>query len=88
MVVPNHLTKNNIISQSNSLMNNRFCRNSADSLMERENLERNLSDAQKKCHTMDTSERDMRNLILRAEEDKKRLAQRIEKLTANGIVLL
>ena len=37
---------------------------------------------------MDTSERDMRNLILRAEEDKKRLAQRIEKLTANGIVLV
>ncbi|CAH8517315.1 unnamed protein product [Schistosoma guineensis] len=56
--------------------------------MERENLERNLSDAQKKCHTMDTSERDMRNLILRAEEDKKRLAQRIEKLTANERALV
>ncbi|CAI2727221.1 unnamed protein product [Schistosoma spindalis] len=56
--------------------------------LERENLERNLSDAQKKCHTMDTSERDMRNLILRAEEDKKRLAQRIEKLTANERALV
>ncbi|XP_018649800.1 hypothetical protein Smp_140670 [Schistosoma mansoni] len=55
--------------------------------LERENLERTLSDAQKKCHTMDTSERDMRNLILRAEEDKKRLAQRIEKLTANVLEL-
>ncbi|CAH8508603.1 unnamed protein product [Schistosoma rodhaini] len=56
--------------------------------LERENLERTLSDAQKKCHTMDTSERDMRNLILRAEEDKKRLAQRIEKLTANERALV
>ncbi|KAH8861909.1 Centrosomal protein [Schistosoma japonicum] len=56
--------------------------------MERENLERTLSDAQKKCHTMDTSERDMRNIILRAEEDKKRLAQRIEKLTANERALV
>ncbi|CAH8514012.1 unnamed protein product [Heterobilharzia americana] len=56
--------------------------------MERENLERNLSDAQKECHTMDNSERDMRNLILRAEEDKKRLAQRIEKLTANERALV
>ncbi|VDO79858.1 unnamed protein product [Schistosoma curassoni] len=37
---------------------------------------------------MDTSERDMRNLILRAEEDKKRLAQRIEKLTANERALV
>ncbi|VDQ05291.1 unnamed protein product [Trichobilharzia regenti] len=55
---------------------------------ERENLERSLADVQKKCHTMDTSERDMRNLILRAEEDKKRLAQRIEKLTANERALV
>ncbi|CAH8526126.1 unnamed protein product [Schistosoma haematobium] len=60
----------------------------SDYYPERENLERNLSDAQKKCHTMDTSERDMRNLILRAEEDKKRLAQRIEKLTANERALV
>nr|CAH8843200.1 unnamed protein product [Trichobilharzia regenti] len=60
----------------------------SDIYPERENLERSLADVQKKCHTMDTSERDMRNLILRAEEDKKRLAQRIEKLTANERALV
>lgn len=32
--------------------------------------------------------REVRNFLLRAEEDKKRLMQRIEKLTANGKLVL
>ncbi|KAA0197941.1 hypothetical protein FBUS_05513 [Fasciolopsis buskii] len=55
---------------------------------EKATLERSLSETDRGKPNRENDARAMRNLVLRLEEDKKRLAQRIEKLTANERALV
>ncbi|KAF5402133.1 hypothetical protein PHET_04700 [Paragonimus heterotremus] len=57
-------------------------------LKERTRLEHTLSDTRQIRQTTEQDSRDLRSLIFRLEDDKKRLAQRIEKLCANERALV
>ncbi|KAF8566070.1 hypothetical protein P879_06144 [Paragonimus westermani] len=78
------------MSSLNSANNHRpYTTNSLhDFSHERTRLEHSLSDTRQIRQTTDQEDRDLRSLIFRLEDDKKRLAQRIEKLCANERALV
>ncbi|CAL8095609.1 unnamed protein product [Calicophoron daubneyi] len=55
---------------------------------EKNRLERTLAESKQQHLSADGDTRNMRTLLIRLEEDKKRLMQRIEKLTANERALV
>ncbi|CAH8616035.1 unnamed protein product [Dicrocoelium dendriticum] len=67
---------------------NHLMRSMCESDEEKNRLENCVTESQRKQRMNELGNRDMRSLILRLEEDKKRLTQRIEKLTANEKTLV